>query len=348
MGWGSVRGTFEYVFGAATLALVALQLIAGPSRVASLLAGALTLAFLGELDLFMRPEIAGLPTPDVLALAALAAWLAFVAWYSNSGPIAPVGAVWRARRALSRTSPSSTTRNAAIDTYLLGHPSLWRACRRPLSFWTLYIAGFGVVMGLRPFQFTHMRHVPPPDFSVASLLALLAMASIGNSLAGNIARQSRTLWLRSGDSRRALFARAERLAWRALALVGVPLVLAAGAAWTFLPHLFTHPVFPLAVYLTVAPCGLYSGLLNFTRTRDLPFLLFFLVVSQGGVIAALLQEDTPHLPVGGVPLGFWLLPIGLALLAVAMRRIAQQRWLQIDWLRYRAPRASSLGMRAVE
>jgi len=217
-----------------------------------------------------------------------------------------------------------------------------------VSFWTFYIVAFGVIMGLRPFLFTHMRHVPPPDFSVASVLSLLAVVSIGNGIAGNIARQSRTLWLRGGHSRRALFARAERLAWRALALVGVPFLLAAAAAWTFLPHLVTHALYPLAVYLTLAPCGIYSGLLNFTRTRDLPFLIVFWVVAQGGVIAAMLQEDTPGLPAGGVPFRFWVLPLGLALLAIAMRRITARRWLYIDWLRYRAPRPTSMGVRVAE
>jgi hypothetical protein len=339
LGWGGARGTFEYVFGIATLAVVALQLIAGPSRFVSLLVGALMLGLLGEIDRFMQPEIGGVPTPDVLALAALTAWAAFAAWYSNGGPIAPVTAVWKATRsptATARATLAATTRADAIDAYLLGHGSLWLACRRQVSYWAFYIAVCGVVVGLHPFQFTRPRHVPPPDFSAASLLALLAVVSIGNSIAGKIARQSRTLWLRGGESRRALFARAEHLAWRALLLVGAPFVLAAAAAWTFLPHLLTHAVYPLAVYLTVAPCGLYSGLSSFARTRDLPFLIVFLVIAQGGVIAAMLQEDTPGLPAGGVPLGFWCLPLGLALLAVALRRIAARRWLNIDWLRDRA------------
>jgi hypothetical protein len=351
LSWGSPRGTFEYVFGIATLAVVTLQLISGPSRVVSLLAGALSLGLLGELDRLMQREIAGVPTPDILTLAALAAWTAFAAWYANAGPIAPVTAVWRARRARlvpSRAAPAHVTPAAAVDAFLLGHRSLWFACRRQMSFWTLYIAGFGVVMVLRPFMFNHARHVPPLDFSVVPQLTLLATVIISNAIAGNIARHSRTLWLRSGDSRRALFARAERLSWRALALVGAPFLLAAAVAWTFLPHLFTHALYPLAVYLTVAPCGIYSGLLNFTRTGGRPCLFCLLIISQGGIIAAMLQEDAPYLPAGGVPLGFWILPLGFALLALVLRRMAGHRWLNIDWLRYRAKRPSTMGMRGAD
>jgi hypothetical protein len=347
---GSARGTFEYVFGVATLVIVALQVIAGPSRVASVIAGALLLTLLARLDVFMQPEIAGLPTADVLTLLALASWAAYAAWYCHTGPIGPVASVWRARRARlapSRATRAIATRAAAIDAYLLGQATLWIACRKQAALWMSYIAMTGIVMSLSPFLFTHLRQRPLLDFSPISALLLMATAVVGNLIAGGIARRSRSLWLRSGDSRRDLFAIAERLGWRALALVGVPFLLAAALVWRFLPHLPTHAVYPLVVYLTLAPCGVYCGLLNFTRTSDLRFLAL-LLIAQGGVIAAVLHEDARGLPVGGVQWSFWALPLALGLLAVVLRRRAERRWLTIDWLRYRAPRPSSMGLRAAQ
>ncbi len=345
--WGSPRGTFEYALAIATLAVVALQVIAGPSRVASVLSGALLLGLLARPDLFLRPEIAGVPTADLLTLAALTAWAAFATWYLRTGPIAPVAAVWGGwpHRAGDRSPLTAASRAAAIDAYLLGQPSIWLACRRQLFFWVMYASMFATVLGLRPFIFEHVRHPPPPDFSSVPMLLLLAISAVSNTIAGGITRHSRALWLRSGESRGALFASAERLAWRALALVGFPLFLAATVTWNVLPHLQFEAAFPVAVYLTLAPCGVYCGLLNFTRNKDLRFLAFFLIVSQSGIVAAVWQSNTLGLPDGGVPLVYWALPLALAVFALALRRVAERRWLTIDWLRYRAERTGAMGLR---
>jgi hypothetical protein len=177
---------------------------------------------------------------------------------------------------------------------------------------------------------------------------MFAISFAPNTIAGCIARHSRALWLRSGDSRRLLFETAERLAWRALTLLGAPFFLIATAEWHFLPHVERDATYPVAVYLTIAPCGLYSGLMNFTRTADLRFVVFVVIVAQGAVTVAVMQSGAPGHSYGGVPLGFWIVPLGLALLAVGLRRVAERRWLTIDWLRYRAPRSSTQGCQVAE
>jgi hypothetical protein len=340
LAWGSARGSFEYTFGIATLAVVAFQVVAGPSRFASALAGTLLLALLARLDVFMQAEIDGVPTPHVLTLLALAAWLAFAAWYRHTGPIAPAAAVWRRwpRSAFSR-APAPASRSDAIAAYLLDQASLWLACRRQLLFWLLYHCGIGCAsVAMLWVPFFHSRHSPHRDFSAVPLILLFAISFATNAIAGCMARHSRALWLRSGDSRQVLFETAERLAWRALTLLGVPFFLIATAEWRFLPHVELNAAYPVAVYLTIAPCGLYSGLLNFTRTADLRFVVFVMIVAQGGVTAAVLQSDAAGNSYGGVPSGFWILPLGLTLLAIVLRRRAQRRWLTIDWLRHGPPR----------
>jgi hypothetical protein len=351
LAWGSARGTFEYTFGIATLAVVALQVIAGPSRVASVLVGTLLLALLARVDVFMQAEIGGVPTPHVLTVLALAAWLPFAAWYRHTGPIAPAAATWRAwpRAAVGRSASAPASRSDALAAYLLDQASLWLACRRQLFFWLLYNCGMlGALVAMLWSPFFHSRHPPHRDFSAVPLILLFAISFATNTIAGCMARHSRALWLPSGDSRRVLFETAERLAWRALTLLGAPFLLIATAEWHFLPHLEMDAAYPVAVYLTIAPCGLYSGLLNFTRTADFRFVVFFLIVAQGGVTAAVLRSATAGNSYGGVPSGFWILPLGLALLAVVLRRMAQRRWLTIDWLRYRAPRPGTMGLRTAE
>ncbi len=139
----------------------------------------------------------------------------------------------------------------------------------------------------------------------------------------------------------ALFARGERLAWRTLALVGTPFLLAAVVAWHVLPHLQFVAAYPVAVVVSLAPCGIYLGLLNFTRTSDLTFVVLYLIVALGGVVAVLSQSTPTGAAMRVLPSACWALPLGLAVLAVVLRRVAKRRWLTIDWLRYRAPRTAS-------
>ncbi len=351
--WGGPIGLFAYAFGLATLAAVALQVVAGPSRLAAVVAGALLLALLARIDAVWQPQIAGAPTAALLALAGFAAWASFAAWYLRLGNIPPMTAVWKSgpRVATGPRAAGPASRSRALEAYLLGQPSLWPVCRRQLGYWLLYDGVMLLTLAAMAwFPLMHTRHAPHRDFSGLPLVLLFAIGFATNTIAGRVARHSRALWLRSGESRRALFQCGERLAWRALAFTAVPLLLIATLEWKFLPHLDMEAAYPLAVYLTLAPCGLYLGLLNFTRTVDLRFMLLALIVAQGALSAELLHGDLPDLVYAGVPLRYWLLPVLLLGLAGVLREFAARRWLAIDWLRHRPPRpnATSLGLRAAD
>lgn len=81
---------------------------------------------------------------------------------------------------------------------------------------------------------------------------------------------------------------------------------------------------------------------------EIHFLGLFAEVTGGHVpisrvTAAVWLGIAPGNSHGDVPPGSWTLPLGLAVFALVLRRIAERRWLTIDWLRYRAPRPSVVG-----
>jgi hypothetical protein len=183
-----------------------------------------------------------------------------------------------------------------------------------------------------------LDHYPPPNFTGLITTFLIVVPMLSNTVAGNIARNSHSLWLRSSESRGALFLRAERLAWRAFVFFGVPLSVAAAAAWSVLPHPMFAAAYFVAVLLPVVPCGIYCGLLNFNRPSDLWFLALFLILGMGSLFAATWDGASSAEAICGVRIGYRAIPPVIALLALAIRWFAQRRWRTIDWLRYRAPR----------
>ncbi len=68
-----------------------------------------------------------------------------------------------------------------------------------------------------------LRHHPPVDYRTAITILLYGPMVGVNTVAGCVARGSRRLWLRSGESRTVLYTIGARLAWHALALLGIPL-----------------------------------------------------------------------------------------------------------------------------
>ncbi len=338
--WGSPRGSFELCFGTTTLAIIAAQLIAGPSRIMAVVSGSLSLLLLARADFYSQPEIAGVPTADLLMIAALVAWAGFSAWYLTTGPIAPASVVWATGRALPlrrSANPTAITRDKALDTYLLGQPSFWLICRKPLFHWCIFLATWTVLV-ISPSLFIKLDHYPPPNFTGLITTFLIVVPMLSNTVAGNIARNSHSLWLRSSESRGALFLRAERLAWRAFVFFGVPLLVAAAAAWSVLPHPMFAAAYFVAVLLPVVPCGIYCGLLNFNRPSDLWFFALFLILGMGSFFAATWDGASSAEAICGVRIGYWAIPPAIAVLALAIRWFAQRRWRTIDWLRFRAPR----------
>jgi hypothetical protein len=332
LSWGSARGTFEMLFGIALFLVVLLQVITGPSRILSM--GSLVLMALLSLrtDLLMKPEILGAPKAHVLALAGILAWLLFTAWYVRAWrPRAPF-LTWSRGRA-SADGPIEVSRQKAIRAFLLGQPSLLRVCRQQLTIWMIY--HLVVIAMMAAMKLLIARHTFPANYSMAIIVLLYGPIVGVNVIAGTAARSSRRLWLRGGEPRNVLYATAERLAWQSLALMGVPLFGVALLEVRFLPHAGIDMLFPLVMCVTLTPAALYLGLLNFRRRLDVSFLALY-IIAVGALFAGLFVES----PRGRQLL--WIAPLVLLAMGGVLRALARRRWYGIDWLRFRAERATSL------
>jgi hypothetical protein len=328
LAWGSARGTFEMLFGGMLSCAVLMQLMSGPSRVLSVASATLGVALLLRLNLFMQPEIFGLPKAHVLALAGMLVWVPFAAWYVIAwGPAAAPFAVWK-RGADSAAAAVQVSRPSAIRTLLLGRPSLLRACRPQLAFLVFSHGAFvAMFMGMHLFIFRRY----PPNYSPAIAILLYAPMVCVNQIAGFAARGSRRLWLRSGESRSMLYVIAARLGWQAMALLGIPFFGLALVEMYFLPHAGIDLVYALAVFMALTPGALYLGLLNFER-RDTWMLMALMLAALGPAVARQLVESAQ------VRQLLWIVPAAFVALSGVLRELARRRWGGIDWLRFRAER----------
>jgi len=331
LAWGNPRGTFEILFGCALSLVVLLQVITGPSRILSVASLALVAPLCLRVDLFMKPEILGIPKAHLLVLAGILAWLLFAVWYFRSWRPAAAFSVWR-RSADSAAAPLQASRQTAIEALLLGQPSLLRVCRQQLAIWMGYHVFLLAMMAGEKLLIA--RYHFPVNYSMPIIVLLSGPGASVNAIAGCMARGSRRLWLHSGESRQVLYAIAARLAWQSLALVGIPLFGLALVEMRFLPHAGLDMLFPLAICLSLSACALYLGLLNFRQRLNLSFLALYLVAASA-LLASLFVES----PQGQRLL--WIAPVALAAIGCVLRALAQQRWYGIDWLRFRAERTTA-------
>jgi hypothetical protein len=331
LAWGSPRGTFEILFGCALSFVVLLQVVTGPSRIVSVVSLALVAPLGLRIDLFMKPEILGMPKADVLALAGILAWALFAAWYvSTWRPQAPLSVWSRGRN--SASAPLQVSRQKAIQVFLLGQPSLLRVCRQQIGTWMIYHVV--IVAMLAGMKLLIARHNFPANYSMAIFILMYAPVVGVNTLAGVVARGSRRLWLCSGETRNVLYAIAARLAWQSLALLGIPLFGLALIEIRFLPHAGSDMLFSLAICVTLTPGALYLGLLNFRRRLNLPFLALYLI-AVGALLADLLVESPQSKQF------LWIAPVALIAIGCVLRALARRQWYGIDWLRFRAERETS-------
>jgi hypothetical protein len=341
LAWGSPRGTFEILFGCLLLVVVLLQIITGPSRVVSFVTSAVIAVLSWRIKWFTQPEILGMPTADVLALAGSLAWLLFTGWYVSAwrpaapravagNPLASGPAVRAGRK--SAAASVAVSRQAAIQAFLLGQPSLLRVCRQQLAPWMAY--HLVIIAAMAGMKLLVARYDFPPNYTAAITVLLYAPFVGVNTIAGCLARGSRRLWLCSGESRDVLYAIAARLAWRSLVLLEIPLFGLALLEIRLLPHGDIDLLLPLAISVTVTPAALYLGLLNFQRRLN-PWLLPLSLIACGAIVAGSFVESSQGKQI------LWIAPCALVLIACMLRAIARRRWHGIDWLRFRAERANS-------
>jgi hypothetical protein len=167
------------------------------------------------------------------------------------------------------------------------------------------------------------------------LYFLTIFSTVAGAIAGEAASRSRSLWLRGGWSRAALFSAIERSFWRHNGYVLGSLMLLTigiGSYAGFSARMLAAGL-PLLMLGTVL--STYLGLMI---TRGLRWI----EVTLGVVVMLALMASAEMVAQENVSLTAVIaLEIALAVFAIVLRVIAQRRWTQIDWMLCRRDRALS-------
>jgi hypothetical protein len=281
-----------------------------------------------------KSDITNAGTADFLMVLALAAASLFAVWYVRVRRIAPPQSHFAPRWFVGSNSSHATaaSRRAAINTYLLGQPSVVRATRDQLAFWVLINA---LVLWVLTFARQHTQgHA---DFGLGPVIMVFCLSSIGNYLGRTVAGDSRHVWIRAGFSRDELFRAAERLTWTCLAILGAGVLVLSAAEWILLPHGDHDWRFLFVVLLAMVVCNTYLGLMNFNGVSGvladavLSAVIVFLVLYY-----AFLFPDEP-----GAATARFVIAVAEVIGAFALRALALRRWRRVDWLKFRPRRTSS-------
>jgi hypothetical protein len=260
-------------------------------------------------------------SPRVLVVAVwLAVWLALSIWYLRARELRKFSTLFgfgRLDPRLFADVSGAFSRAAAIRTsFTAGYPL--RAKHRLLRLAMLAAVAFSAGALLRLIARVNLT---PGTMTLALTAGIFAPTG-----ADRWARRARLLWLQSGESRRALFARVERLLWTE----SLPLAAAGflGLAATIGPAELRTDLLGRAalILVTTAAFGFYLGLLLLSPLR--------------GVVAAIPLMATFAVGVGAVlsaPHGGWVAAVAAAQAGAALttRALAVRRWRRADWLSYR-------------
>ncbi|HMN45196.1 MAG TPA: hypothetical protein PKE27_11505 [Povalibacter sp.] len=267
--------------------------------------------------------------------ASLAAWTAFVLWYTRTRHIGQRRRYWQTA---NRSSPidldENVTRERALGLLLSSAllSTRWR------KFWNIVVIVIVVVallsqltdplaISIRGFWGTVTLYLPP----VTSAFWVYCVTAGMQSATMTIVRNSRFLWLRIPGSREDVQRAIERAALRnfctaALMLAGVAALYASPLAGASPRQVVTHFMIAACAGL----CGAYAALSTFTvRQVDLiHFVSVLSLVMAQVVMFSLAQGSWRALAIVVV------IQLGCVLL---LRRLAIHRWRQIDWLYMRPP-----------
>jgi hypothetical protein len=302
--------------------------ITGASQVQGLLFGLLPLMLLK----FGAVVGVVLPSPAAMLAAGIVAWLAFGLWYMNVRTLRPMPVPEEMSvlhpentmaRLLSRLQPGNgaVSSAAAVNQYLFGSPSPVRSA---------VVFGFGWVLMAAALLTLLVIFVLPDKgdagFLMSQLIFLPVLMISTASIAFAITRRSRLLWIRAGQDRAQLFARAER---GGLAYTMPAIGIAAAVFVTFSllnwPAHDTRILVFVGAQLLFALCLFYCGL-SLTRgwaTGDILLcaaLCIFFVTEVVRLRPWNVQSSGAATLVGI-----------MLLLAPALRWHARRRWLAMDW-----------------
>lgn len=170
------------------------------------------------------------------------------------------------------------------------------------------------------------------DMSAVWLYILTIFSTVAGAIAGEAAARSRALWLRGDWSREALFTQVEQSFWRHNGfLLGALMLMmvAIGSHAGFSVRLMVAglPLLALATALST-----YLGLMITRGLRWMESLLAVAVMLTLMAVAVMVAHGSAAIaPV-------IVFEVLLAVLAVVLRTVARQRWMEIDWMMCRTDR----------
>jgi hypothetical protein len=165
-------------------------------------------------------------------------------------------------------------------------------------------------------------------------------ATLLPALATTLARRTRSLWLKSGLSRRGLLAAIEKQVWRTVAprAFAVTAVLSTGIALTYnvpMPALTRC----LASAAATSLFAVYMGVAFVRNSVLIEACVAAVLIASSGVGAWAALSAPAHL-------GVWLaIILAQVTLALVFRGIAIAQWRRIDWLVFKPIRMLSQSLR---
>jgi hypothetical protein len=259
-----------------------------------------------------------------VALAAIAAWAVFGAWFLRARRVLPV--IWLTpsrslERLDERRAPVAMLENPANAVRVLLTGRTEQSVRDRLIALLVVIGIVAVVI-----RFAHGR-----AYNDAVIVATMSLAgAFSAAIVGlRAASGARRLWLRGGRSRSGLFRACEREVLIAAAtfvatfVAAVALLLLTNAAWEI--ELRALLPFGVAVFL-----GGYVGLASIRRVGALDWLAIVVLVVAGSA-AAYVSASGLAAPLTSALVG------GQLVFTAGYRMLARHRWRTIDWLEFRPP-----------
>ena len=270
---------------------------------------------------------------DLLAVWA-AIWVAFSVWYLRVRRIEPMQPLAMILDKLRFRPPARVLvfdrRSAVAASLAAAYPS---AARQTLVGLAVLLVGTNIAIAVAR---ASLLVLTTPILVPALVIPGVLLAAIATT----VARRARSLWLKSGLSRRDLLAVTEKQVWRTAALrsIAVSVVLATGFG---LAYDVPTPMLGRALVSAVATAALalYLGLAYVRDSRLMETCTAALVIGSAGV-ALFAAFSTPPRDV------LWLATIiaqGVA--ALACRAVAISQWRRIDWLVFKPIRMLSQSLR---
>jgi hypothetical protein len=262
-----------------------------------------------------------LPTREITTEEASIAWNVFwIGIYSAAFAVAFLNWPWIQRRVLLLRTRLVRDRGAKVSgrevDLLLGTAHPW-------------------VLGLG--QFVPVAIAARIGYYSAEvwLFYLTMFSTVAGALAGQAAQRSRALWLRGEWSREELFLQVERSFWRHNNYVlGILLVLMLViGTYANLAVILLAVGLPLLILGTTV--STYLGLMLTHRLRWQETVLSIAVMLALLAVAVLAARSKGDSEIAAI----LAIEVGLAGVAVVLRRVARNRWSRLDWMQCRPNRA---------